>query len=163
MDKLMRLGNLDLYEFKYLAKPKEAALAELKRLLEILELPEGLAVNNKELDKGLDKILDKTAEIAKSAIKYKNYINSEPTLWGELLLPEHIKNLYEPKISFVLNEFSNFRNRYNTVAKINNLSLTMEQLDEIEEGIKYIKILKEYEIFKNETEVLVGYISNVEN
>ncbi len=36
MEKLMGIGNSDIYDFKYLAKPKEAALAELKRLLEIL-------------------------------------------------------------------------------------------------------------------------------
>ena len=96
-------------------------------------------------------------------MKYKTFLNSGPTLWGELLLPEHIKQLYEPKISFVLNEFSNFKNRYNTVAKINNLSLTMEQLDEIEEGIRYIKILAEYEKFKAETQGLISYIVNIEN
>lgn len=163
MDKLTGLGTLDICEFKYLAKPKEAAVAEIRRLLGILELPQGMAVNNKELDRGLGKIQDRTVEIAKSAIKYKNFINSGPTLWGELLLPGHIKNLYEPKISFVLDEFSNFRSRYNTVAKMNNLNLTMEQLDEIEEGIKYIEIIKEYEKFKIEADSLVNYISNIEN
>jgi hypothetical protein len=48
----------------------------------------------------------------------------------------------------VLNEFSNFKNRYNTVAKLYNLNLTMEDLDELEEGIKYINTIKEYEKFK---------------
>ena len=91
MDKLMSLKNLDIYDFKYLAKPKEAAVAELKRLLEVLGFPPGMAVNNKELDKGLDRILAKTTEIAKLAVEYKNFINNEPTLWGELLFPEHIK------------------------------------------------------------------------
>jgi hypothetical protein len=164
MEKLMNLGNRDIYDFKYLAKPKEAAIIELKRLLEILRLPAGMIVNNKELERGLEnRILPRTTEIAELAVKYKTYINSQPTLWGELLFPEHIKKSYEPKISFVLNEFSNFKNRYNTVAKINNLSLTMEQLDDIEEGIKYIKVIKEYEKFKLETDSLVNYISNIEN
>lgn len=163
MEKLMEIGNSDIYDFKYLAKPKEAALAELKRLLEILDLPVGMAVNTKELDKGLDNILSKTREIAEESIEYKNYINSEPTLWGELLFPEHIKNLYEPKISFVLNEFSNFKNKYNTVAKLYNLNLTMEDLDNIEEGLKYMDIIKEYKKFKEEVEPLVNYIINVEN
>ncbi len=163
MDELMTEKVMDLYNFKYLAKPKEAAIAELRRLLKILELPEGMAVNNKELESGLEKILDSTTKTAQEALKYKTFLNSEPTLWGELLLPEHTKQLYEPKISFVLNEFSNFKNRYNTVAKINNLNLTMEQINEIEEGIKYIRILKEYEKFKIEIQSLVGYIVNIEN
>lgn len=163
MEKLMKMGNLDIYDFKYIAKPKEAAITELKRLLQILELPEGIAVNSGELDKGLDTILSKTGDIAKHSIEYKNYINSEPTLWGELLFPEHIKNSYEQKINFVLNEFSNFRNRYNTVAKLYNLSLTMEDLDEIEEGIECMDTIKEYKIFKDNIGPLVDYISNIEN
>lgn len=163
MEQLMGLGNSDLYDFKYLAKPKEAALAELKRLLEILGLPTGMTVNNKELKKGLGRILAKAGEIAELSIKYKTYINSEPTLWGELLFPENIKDLYEPKINIVLNEFSNFRNKYNTVAKLNNLNLTMEQLDQIEEGIKYIEIIQEHEKFKSEMDSLTNYISNIEN
>jgi len=163
MDKLMSLGNSDLYNFKYLAKPKEAALNELKRLLEILDLPIGIIVNDKELEKGLDRILSKSREIAESALYSKTYINSEPILWGELLLPDNIKRQYESKLSFVLNEFGNFRNKYNTVAKIKNLNLTIAQLDEIEEGIKYIDIIKKYEKFKKETDDIINYIVNVEN
>ena len=164
MEKLIEMGNSDIYDFKYLTKPKEAALAELKRLLEILDLPVGMAVNTRELEKGLDKnILPRTSEIAMQAMEYKNYINGEPTLWGELLFPEHIKNLYEPKISFVLNEFSNFKNRYNTVAKLYNLNLTMKDLDYIEEGLKYMDIIKEYKKFKEELEHLVNYIINIES
>lgn len=163
MDRLINMGNMDIYEFKYLTKPKDASVAELKRLLKILGLPEGMVVNNKELEKGLDKILTKTGEVAEQSIKYKTYLNSEPTLWGELLFPEHIKRAYETKISFVLYEFSNFKSRYNTVAKLNNLNLTMEQLDEIEEGIKCINVIKEYEKFKLNADTMVSYISNVEN
>ena len=79
-------------------------------------------------------------------------MNQEPKLWGELLFPEHIKSLHESKINVVLDEFSNFRNRYNTVPKLNNLNLTMGELDEIEEGIKHIRTILEYEKFKNETD-----------
>ena len=164
MDKLVNVGNLEACEFKYLVKPKDAALAELKRLLEILELPTGMTINGTELDNGLkNQILPKTSKIAEQAVKYKTHINNDPTLWGELLFPEHIKRSYDMQIGIVLNEFSNFKNRYNTVAKLNNLSLTMEQLDEIGEGIKCIKIIKEYEKFKLEMDPLVSYISNIEN
>lgn len=163
MDRLASLRNSDIYAFKYLTKPKEVAIAELKRLLEILDLPTGMVVNSKELEKGLDKILAKTSRLAKLSIKCKTYMNQEPKLWGELLFPEHIKSLHESKINVVLDEFSNFRNRYNTVPKLNNLNLTIEELDEIEEGIKHIRTILEYEKFKNETDPIVNYISNVEN
>lgn len=163
MHNLANIGISTLREFKHLVKPREAALAEIKRLLKILGLSEGMAVNNQELDKGLPHVLEETTKIAQTALKYKNYMNNDPTLWGELLISENLKNRYEPKISYLLNEFSNFKNRYNTVAKLNNLSLTMEQLNEIEDGLNYINILKEYERLKTETDELVSYIVNIEN
>src|SRR5690606_37377942 len=104
MDRLASLRNSDIYAFKYLTKPKEVAIAELKRLLEILDLPTGMVVNSKELEKGLDKILAKTSRLAKLSIKCKTYMNQEPKLWGELLFPEHIKSLHESKINVVLDE-----------------------------------------------------------
>ncbi|WP_352418695.1 DUF6079 family protein [Proteiniborus sp.] len=163
LEKLLTLGNSHIHEFKYLAKPKEASIVELKRLLKILGLPTGMTVNNRELEKGLDRILARTREVAEQALKYKTYINKEPVLWGEALIPEHIKKIYELKISQVLNEFGNFRNRYNTVAKLSNLNLTFDQLDEIEEGMNYMAIVSEYEIFKANSDALVSYIANVEN
>ena len=49
------------------------------------------------------------------------------------------------------------------MAKLYNLNLTMEDLDNIEEGLKYMDIIKEYKKFKEEVEPLVNYIINVEN
>ena len=163
MDNLIQMYNSDIYDFKYLAKPREASVKELRKLLEILDLPVGMVINNKELEKGLEKILAKTSEMAGLSLKYKTYLKNDPNLWGEVIIPEQIKKDYESKINIVLNEFSNFINRYNTVAKLNNLNLTIDQLDEIEEGIKNIELIAEYEKFKSNTEDLVAYISNVES
>lgn len=162
LDILPKIGLMDIYEFKYLAKPKQASIEELKRLFEILELPTGLIVNPNEAEKGLEKLLIKTNEIAETALKSKNYINDDFVLWGELLIPEHIMDDYKVKIGKALDEFGNFRNRYNTIAKLNNFSMSMEQLDELEQGIKCIKIINEFEIFKIKCESTVNYISNIE-
>lgn len=162
LDTLPKLGLPDFQEFKYLAKPKQASMEELQRLFEILDIPTGLLINPSEMEKGLEKALEKTKEIADKALKAKISLNSNPTLWGEPLLQSHIANNYLDKIEKVLNEFVNFKNKYNTVAKLNNFNMTLEELDSIEEGIKNIKLIDSYMTFKSENESLVNYISNIE-
>lgn len=162
IETLPKIGIMDIYDFKYIAKPKQAAIEELKKLFEILNIPTGLLVNPNELEKGLEQVLIRTSEIASKSLKAKTCLNEEFILWGETLIPSHIMNNYESKISKVLDEFVNFKNKYNTVAKLNNFNMTMEQLDEIAEGIKYMQIVSEYETFRNKCETIINYISNVE-
>lgn len=159
---LQKKGVLDVYEFKYLAKPKQVAIDELKKLFEILDLPKGLLVNPNETEKGLKLLLAKTSNIASQALKANTKLNDDFILWGELLIPEHIMGGYRSKTSKVLDEFNNFRNKYNTVAKLNNFNMTLEELDKIEEGINCISIVEEYDTFKNSSESIVGYVSNIE-
>ena len=83
-------------------------------------------------------------------------------LWGEELIPNHIVNNYISKIDKLINEFVNFKNKYNTVPKLNNFSITMEELAEFEEAIKYIEVINKYNLFKTECGSLVNYISNIE-
>lgn len=162
IETLPKIGIIDIYDFKYLAKPKQAAIEELKRLFEILDIPTGLLVNPNELEKGLEKVLTKTTEIASKCLKAKTCLNEEFILWGETLIPSHIMKDYENKISKVLDEFVNFKNKYNTVAKLNNFNMSMEQINEIAEGIKCMNIVNEFEIFRNKCETIINYISNIE-
>ena len=163
MDRLADISGWDVKNFKHLIKPRDAAIAEIKRLFEILDLSPGMVVNDSELKNGLEKLLNSANNIARQALECKGYIKKQPKVWGELLFPEQIEKLYEPKVQAILEEFSNFRNRYNTVAKLKNLNLTMEQLDEIEEGIGYIEIIIENKKFKSEVDSLVNYIASIEN
>ncbi|WP_195245441.1 DUF6079 family protein [Clostridium celatum] len=163
LDTLVRVGISDIYDFKYIGKPRQAAIDELRRLFEILELPTGLVTNPNEMEKGLTKLLSKTHEVANNALNAKTKLNQRFILWGDLLIPEHIMEDYKSKISVVLDTFSNFSNKYNTIAKLNNFNLTMEQLDEIEEGIKCILKVENLDAFKINTDTIVNYIANIEN
>lgn len=129
MELTARLGNVDMQEFKYISKPKEAAVREINKLLEILKLPIGLASNPKELEKGLDKILQASSDWAGKAINIKQVINNDFTLWGEPLVQQHFLENYENDISLVVDEFGGFASKYNTPAKFNNLNLSLEQIE----------------------------------
>lgn len=162
MDITAKLGIMEVFEFKYISKPKQAAIDEIKRLFEIIGLPTGMAVNTKELQNGLDKILDKTSEWALRALQAKQVLKDEFNLWGEPLLPQHFANEFESQISIVLDEFGNFKNKYNTVAKLNNMNLSMDRIEDIGKGIEAIYVINAYEILKSRCESLVNYVSTVE-
>lgn len=162
IDALSKLGLSDIYEFKYLAKPKQGSMEELKKLFEVMDVSVALLRSSKDMDKGLDKILEKAKEISEHALSTKRNITDNFKLWGEEIVPTHILNSYLNKIEKLINEFINFKNKYNTVAKLNKFSMTMNELGEIEEAIKYVKILDEYILFKNDCTELVNYVSNIE-
>jgi hypothetical protein len=162
MELTAKLGNMDMQEFKYISKPKEAAVVEISRLLEILKLPTGLASSPKELEKGLDKILETCSDWAGKAINTKQVINNDFNLWGEPLIQGHFLEKYERDISIVVDEFGGFASKYNTPAKFNNLNLTLERIEEIGRGIESIDLIKNYTDLRNSTGNLINYISNIE-
>ncbi|WP_243186892.1 DUF6079 family protein [Clostridium muellerianum] len=162
LDILPKTGALDLYEFKYISKPKDIALRELVRLFEILDIPRGLINNPAEREKGLEELIKKTSALATKAVQSSTKLNGEFELWGEPLIGEHILSDYKQSIKRVVDEFGNFGNRYNTVAKLNNFGMSMEQVEQIGKDIESVEIVIEYDKFKNTCISNVGYIMNLE-
>lgn len=162
LDILPKTSAIDIYEFKYISKPKDMALSELIKLFEVLDIPKGLINNPSEREKGLEELIKRTTEIASKSAQASFKLNEEFELWGEPLIAEHVLNDYKKAIKRVIDEFSNFGNKYNTVAKLNNFSLSMEQIDQLQNDIKVVEIVNEYEKFKNECISTVGYIMNLE-
>jgi hypothetical protein len=144
MELTAKLGNMDMQEFKYISKPKEAAMVEISKLLEVLKLPTGLASSPKELEKGLDKILETCSDWAGKAINTKQVINNDFNLWGEPLIQGHFLEKYEGDISIVVDEFGGFASKYNTPAKFNNLNLTLERIEEIGRGIESMDLPSQF-------------------
>lgn len=158
---IQRNGTYNLLGFKYITKPKEAAVKELAKLFEIFNLPSGLLVNPKQKENGLRQLSEKMQNLASEALKAKSKLNENFTLWGELLIPENIMRTYKDTIAFVLDESNNFKNKYNTVAKLNNFNLSLQQLDEFEKGMEYINIINEYSSLKSNLESSINYINNI--
>lgn len=162
LDILPKTSASDLFEFKYIAKPKDIALSELIRLFEVLDIRKGLINNPNEREKGLEELVKKTTALATKAVKASSKMNGEFNLWGESLIGDHILNDYKHSILHVINEFGNFENKYNTVAKLNNFSLSMEQLEKLKKDIEIMEIVSEYDKFKDACTVNVGYVMNLE-
>lgn len=162
LESLPKINVLDIYEFKYITKPKDVQLAELVRLYELLELPTGLINNPSQREAGLTQMLAKAQEAANKAVRANSKLSGEFELWGEPLIADHIAQGYKDAVSNVQDTFNNFSRRFNTVAKLNNFTYTMEQVEQLGKDMMIVKIVLEYDTFKNDCAADVGYMMNLE-
>lgn len=162
LDTVPRIGVLDLYEFKYLARPAQMAMAELKKLFEVLEINPALLDNPKDRDEGVRQLLDKAMSTSNAAVIAYQKLNNGFELWHESLVDAQHLNAMQKACGALKDEFSNYSARFNTPAKLNNFILTFEEIDKLAEQIKLIKVIEEYVNFKIECASNVSYLSNIE-
>ncbi|MDJ0306792.1 DUF6079 family protein [Dehalobacter sp.] len=162
LETLPKINATDIYEFKYISKPKDVQLVELVRLYELLELPVGLINNPAQREAGLEQMLAKAQEMANVAVRANSKLNEGFELWGEQLIADHIASGYKTSAKGVLDIFGNFQSRFNTVAKLNNFNYTSEQIEQLGKDMAAAKTVLEYEKFKNDCLTNVNYMMNLE-
>ena len=162
LDTVPRIGVLDLYEFKYLARPAQMAMAELKKLFEVLKINPVLLDNPKDRDEGVRQLLEKAMNTSNAAVIAYQKLNNGFELWHEPLVDSQNLNAMQKACEAVKDEFSNYSARFNTPAKLNNFTLTFEEIDKLAEQIALIKVIKEFSTFKTECTNNVSYVCNIE-
>lgn len=162
LDTVPRIGVLDLYEFKYLARPAQIAMAELKKLFDVLEINPVLLDNPNDRDEGVKQLLKKAQETSNSAVLANQKLNNGFELWNEPLVDAQHLIAMQKACAAVKDEFSNYSARFNTPAKLNNFKLTFEEIDKLAEQITLIKAIAEYVTFKTDCANNVSYLSNIE-
>ena len=153
----------DLYEFKYLSKPAQASMAEIKKLYEVIGLNPAELDDIKHQDDAIAKLLDKAKELCNMAVIQKQKLTNGFELWEEPLANNSQISNMEKACEAIRDEFSNYSAKYNTFAKLNNFNLSMEQIDTIEKQIKLILAIREYVDFKTGCVDTVNYIANIEH
>lgn len=162
LDTVPRIGVLDLYEFKYLARPAQMAMAELKKLFDVLEINPVLLDNPNDRDEGVKQLLKKAQETSNSAVLANQKLNNGFELWNEPLVDAQHLIAMQKACAAVKDEFSNYSARFNTPAKLNNFTLTFEEIDKLAKQITLIKAIAEYVTFKTDCANNVSYLSNIE-
>ena len=162
LDEVPKTSVLDLYEFKYLSRPSEMAMAELKALFNVLDINPALLDNQATRTKGVEELLKQAQAMSNSAVIVGTKLSQDFTLWGEALVPPARVEQLRKACQNVRDEFSNYQARFNTPAKLNNFSLTMEQIDKLAEDISAIKKVSEYLVFKNGCTAIVSYMTGIE-
>ena len=162
LDKVPKTSVMDLYEFKYLSKPAQISMAELKKLFDVLDINPALLDNPNDREKGVEALLKAAQELCNNSVLLERKLNDGFELWGEPLANQQQIQMMRNACTAVTNEFSNYGARFNTPAKLNNFSLTSEEVDELAKKIALLKLIPEYITFKAECSAVVTYISSIE-
>lgn len=162
LDKVPRIGVMDLYEFKYISRPVQISMAELKKLFDVLGINPALLDNPNDREKGVSELLQKAQGLCNSAVLADQKLVNGFELWGEPLANAQQVQLMRNACTAVKNEFSNYNARFNTPAKLNNFSLSYEQVEELEKQIALVALIPEFMTFKSDCADVVAYISNIE-
>ena len=162
LDKVPKINISELFEFKYLSKPAQISMVELKKLFEVLGLVPAQLDNPNEREKACTDLIKKAQELCNSAVMLEQKLNNGFDLWGEPLCNMQILINMRKACTAVKNEFSNYNARFNTPAKLNNFNLTSEQVDELDKQIALLKVIPEYLTFKTDCSADVSYISSIE-
>ena len=162
LDQIPKTSVMDLYEFKYLSRPAQISMAELKKLFEVLDINPALLDNPNDREKGVAQLLSKAQELANSAVLAANKLNNSFDLWGEPLANDTEVIMMRKACSAVRDEFSNYQAKFNTPAKLNNFSLSMEQVDTLAGQIAQMMKIPQFMDFKSGCADVVSYIANIE-
>lgn len=162
LDKVPRIGVMDLYEFKYISRPAQISMAELKKLFDVLGINPALLDNPNDREKGVTELLQKAQGLCNSAVLADQKLVNGFELWGEPLANAQQVQLMRNACTAVKNEFSNYNARFNTPAKLNNFGLSYEQVEELEKQITLVALIPEFMTFKSDCADVVAYISNIE-
>ena len=162
LDTVPKINVLDLYEFKYLSRPAQISMAELKKLFEALDINPVLLDNPNTREKAVEELLKKAQEQCNNAVILDKKLGFNFELWGEPLVNKLTMQRMSGACDAVKNEFGNYSARFNTPAKLNNFTLTMEQVDALAEHIALMGRIPEFLNFKNELSASVSYIAGIE-
>lgn len=162
LDQIPKTSVMDLYEFKYLSRPAQISMAELKKLFDVLDINPALLDNPNDREKGVSQLLSKAQELANSAALAANKLNNSFDLWGEPLANATEVAMLQKACTAVRDEFSNYQARFNTPAKLNNFSLSMEQVDTLAGQIAQMMKIPQFLDFKSGCADIVSYIANIE-
>lgn len=162
LDQIPKTSVMDLYEFKYLSRPAQISMVELKKLFEVLDINSALLDNPNDREKGVAQLLSKTQDLANSAVLAANKLNNSFDLWGEPLANAAEVMMLQKACTAVRDEFSNYQAKFNTPAKLNNFSLSMEQVDTLGDQIAQMMKIPQFLDFKSGCADIVSYIANIE-
>lgn len=162
LDQVPKIGVLDLYEFKYISRPAQISMAELKKLFDILDINPALLDNPNDRDKGVAELLKKAQELCNTAVLSARKLVEGFELWGEPLANSAEITNMQRACSAVRDEFSNYSAKYNTPAKLNNFKLTADQVSTLAQQIELMQLIGQYVNFKNDCSAIVSYIASIE-
>lgn len=161
-DAVKSAGTYGLMNFKYVSRPADLPLAELRKLFETLDINPALLGSEKSQGKAVEELLEKAKSLSASAAMCERALGSGFDLWGEPLANAREAKAMRDACVAVKDEFSNYGAKYNTPAKLRNFRHSIDEIQQLGEQIDLAGLVPEYQTFKSACAQDVSYIQNVE-
>ena len=162
LDMVPKINAAQLYEFRYLSRPAQISVAELKKLFDALNINPALLDNPNDREKGVEELLKRAQELCNCAVLCEHRLEDDFELWGEPLVSPQVMQMMRIACAAVKKEFGNYPSRFNTPAKLSNFRLSTDQVEELAENIRLLSLIPEYVTFKTDCSPEVAYISGIE-
>lgn len=162
MEVIKEVSSLDIFEFKYLSKPKDVSTSQLNKMFKVLDLQEGLIYNPKTRDEASKKLVEKSINITNEAVLTLRYLEDRYVLWNDEMLSNNTKERYKNELNNLRNTFGDFNRKYNTAGKLNNFNLSEEEIERLKKGLDILNVLEALKKFKEEIVDATRYMEEIE-
>lgn len=150
------------YDFKRLEKPKAPAVQLLRRLFNIISVPEGLIVNPNTWDKGWEELYKRCKVLSEETFRYERLFKGSLYLWGDQIVPTNLAEKYCRDMNALHTLYNDVQSRWSTPAKLKNFDYTDDKLDALSYGIEALAIARIIEDFKTSVQDIMQYLATAE-
>lgn len=150
------------YDFKRLEKPKAPAVQLLRRLFNIISVPEGLIVNPNTWDKGWEELYKRCQLLSNETFRYDKLFKGSLYLWGDQIVPTNLAEKYCRDMEALRTLYNDVQSRWSTPAKLKNFDYTDDKLDALSHGVDALAIAHVIEEFKNTVGDIMQYLATAE-
>jgi hypothetical protein len=133
LEQLTKMSFDELTAFSFLAPPKQLPVLQLRAVVKLLGLPEGMVKDQGVTADGVTQILDKTESMLQRAIVARNAVQSSTQFWGALILEQPEER--DQRLGALQDLLQGIRAR-NTVGKMNKLDTPQSAIDAAVGGVQ---------------------------
>jgi hypothetical protein len=130
------MGLEELEAFAFIAPPKELPVIQLRAVVKLLGLPEGIVPDAGVQDHAVQQILSKTEDLLKRVTDARAVVTREDKLWGALILEE--PQARDARLEKLQTLLQNVKAR-NSVGKMNKLDVGNEAIAAAESGLEELR------------------------
>lgn len=162
MEALCKISPMEIYQFKRLEKPKSMNRQMLTRLFDAFGISAGLLASESTYPQALQELLKKAQEHGNRALTLKQFLAKSVSLWGEMLIPLHISQQLQDKLTEVHKCADDVRSRFTTPAKLKNFDYDEARMSALEAGIEAMAVVERAFGFYTQLQELMHYMALAE-
>lgn len=162
MEALCKISPAEIYGFRRLEKPKTMNRQMLTHLFDAFDISTGLIAAEATYPQALEALLKAAQEVGNRALSLKHHLMKNGTLWGEMVIPQHVSEQLQDNLTNVHKICDDIRSRFTTTAKLKNFDYDDERMNTLEEGFASMATAERAYSFYTEMLEITQYIALAE-